>query len=895
MPKVTAAQTPVRPGLKSTKVGAQFARKLRQEFGDGALYSLSDPRIEAVLDVYRKDPEFKDVNRLIGDSLNAIGQGWGLADIGVYTKRSREGISQRLTVDPRTGAVEIQTLCLEREGRTTSFHEELLTRDAQGGVQRQHPPVVSVEKPLPDTVCQPVDQFYSKPHPEDSLPELVRTSYYRPHQEATRVQELVHQRQGAHAQRIQELVGQGRLTQAEGEARTQNFGRPVYNDQVKDKQLDRLEQEAFHLLHHPQNCGDGLYRTRDFYVSPGHLNLKAEQQGWEFQDDIPVADAVVIGAGPGGLSTALQLARRGARVVTFESETAGAAFSDAGAKPVHHLRTSGYLTNLVRDGFDYITGGNGLTYAELEHPASLLGRLEEYGNLAEAGRKGLEGLTGVEVHDIPEYPHGYGSTSEPALRGVLFAHLAKVAESVATDHPDSFLCERAPVNNVEYKDGFFTVETARGHRVKTRKLVTAAGLTGSRGEHARALPVLRNFAEAHPQCFENLSDGGKLPSREHGPMLLRERSLGNQAVRQSLADLPAGSRVAMVGSGESALKGALEILQLNQGLSVDLFVKGPVESAQVQIPPEYFFQGDSILATPDSDERARAEADRFGTPLTPRSLQLFFEHQQNGRARFLELGEYFNADSVRLSLTEDSKIAIEVISPEARARSTQEQSRFREAELLPAGESPVQAYDAVVEGIGYRPPPVEELDFLKEMGLPEEAREQVYVNTTGAPEHQMQTTIPGLAIKGRMIAEEIAATLPTERVSEPQPKQIPNVSALDYRSPEELAGVPYFLESGGLTEFGYNNLFRAVTQDGELEPDGIARLVLTEFDPALRRIYVKPDAERTPAERETLRRGLALAERMRGMKLPPVEDLSRLKAEGKLRETIEGSRGQSGS
>ncbi|MCA9778454.1 MAG: FAD-binding oxidoreductase [Candidatus Eremiobacteraeota bacterium] len=604
-------------------------------------------------------------------------------------------------------------------------------------------------------------------------------------------------------------------------------------------------------------------------------------------EGVPIADAVVIGAGPGGLSTAFQLARRGARVVTFESETAGHSFSDEGAKPVHHLRTSGYLSNLVRDGFDYNLGSTGIGYDELEHPASLFPRLEEYGNLAEAGRKGLEQLTGKPVHDIPEYSYGYGDTSEPALRSIFFAHMSRVAQSVAQDHENSFLCERSPVSKVSFQDGLYTVETARGHKVKARNLVMATGLTGKNGEHARQLPIFQDYAEKNPQVFENLSDISKLPEKPGRPLLLQERSLGNQAVRQSLAALPEGSRAAVVGSGESALKGALEMLHLNPNLSVDLFVKGPIEASQVQIPPEYFQFSDAILATPGSDERARSESKRFGTPLTPRSLRLFFELQQTGRARLLEMGERFDAASVNLGTGEDSKITVQVTSAEALKSLERSRAGFQSSGMLsPEADAPYE-YDAVVQAIGYRPPPLEKLDVLKQLNLPVEAEDSMFVNTTGSTTHQMHTTIPGLAINGRLLAKEIASKLPQERITELKPTQLLDVGAFDHTSEERLAEVPFSLKSGGLDEFGFNSYYRHLDREDGKSPSGVSRLIFTEFDRSLRTMYEKLPSERTPAEEETLRRGQALAERMRGLHLPPSDQVDELSRAGKLKEYVD--------
>ena len=870
---------------------SKYASKLTAAFGEKALLSHKDERV-ALAGTKFREAVAEDSQEKLWDALGAMGEGWSLTAELELLLLPESGLSQKLRFpqDGSEGSI-IETSLREEAGYKVHYDREILERDGRGRITRSEAPRVTTEKPTPDVLCRPVSDFFCS---ETTVgdPELIQRNYYRPAGQAESFADQVRQLRSRHTELLNRLEKNGEISSQESALRSEKFGRPVFGVTKSEaaKELSSVEQSAFSLLTHPQGVADGLYRTTDFYVSPRHLVKKAESLGWDLEkdqsgNDVPVADAVVVGAGPGGLSSAFQLARRGARVVTFESETAGHSFSDAGAKPVHHLRTSGYLSNLVRDGFDYNLGNSGIDYDELEHPASLFPRLDEYGHLAEAGRKGLQELTGINVHDIPKYPYGYGGTSEPALRSIFFAHMSRVAQSVAEDHENSFLCERSPVSKVSYQDGLYTVETARGHKVKAKNLIMATGLTGKSGEHARQLPLLNEYASNNPEVFENLSDLSKLPASSEQPMLLQERSLGNQAVRQSLAGLPEGSRAAVVGSGESALKGALEMLHLNPNLSVDLFVKGPIESAQVQIPPEYFQFSDAILATPDSDARARSESKRFGTPLTPRSLQLFFELQQQGRARLLELGERFNAESVRLGTTEDSKISVEITSDEALANLKQSREGFTKSGLRAPDGAPFE-YDAVVQAIGFQPPPIDKLDMARQLNLPTEAKDSFFVNTTGSTTHQMHTTIPGLAINGRMIAKEIASKLPQERITELKPKQLLDVGAFDHTDADTLSQMPFSLESGGLDEFGFNSYYKSLDREDGNSPSGVSRLLFTEFDTALRTIYEKPPTERSPAEEETLKRGQSLAERMRGLHLPPADQVDELSRAGKLKDYV---------
>jgi FAD dependent oxidoreductase len=883
----------LRPATATQTQRSKYADQLLDTFGTKALLSLQDERIAAAETKFREAVK-EEAREKLWDALEALGEGWSVGASLEFKLRGEDGLSQSLKFGLKESeGTELLTSSRQEAGFSVHYNREVLKKDSQGRYARSDLPTVTTQRPRPDDLCRPVSDLFSAGEARGEEAGLIQRSYYRPMDQTESLAGRISQLKGKHSDLLRQLEQSGDILPAEAQMRKTKFGRPVFGVTKNEslKEVSELEQNAFALLTHPQGVADGLYRTMDFYTSPGHLVNKAESLGWEIHKDeagnnIPVADAVVVGAGPGGLSSAFQLARRGARVVTFESETTGHAFSDAGAKPVHHLRTSGFLSNLVRNGFDYSLGSSGIGYDELEHPASLFPRLEEYGHLAEAGRRGLEGLTGTAVHDIPDYPYGYGGTSEPATRATFFAHLSRVAQTVAEEHENSFLCERSPVSNVSYEDGLYTIETARGHKVKAKNLIMATGLTGKNGEHARKLNLLQQHAAKNPEIFENLSDISKLPEGSEQPMILQERSLGNQAVRQSLAGLPEGSRVAMVGSGESALKGALEMLHLNPELSVDLFVKGPIESAQVQIPPEYFQFSDAILATPDSDQRARAESKRFGTPLTPRSLQAFFELQQTGRARLLELGERFNQKSVSLSTTESSKIAVEVTSANALASLAQSRQRFARTGVQSPEEAPFE-YDVVVQAIGYQPPPIEKLDIVKELNLPMEAKDSLFVNTTGAIMHQMHTTIPGLAINGRMIAQDITSKLPSDRVAELKPKELLDVGTIEHTDAQTMADMPFSLESGGLSEFGFNSFYRSLDREDGNSPSGISRLVFTEFDVALRTIYEKDPSERTPAEQETLQRGQALAERMRGLHLPPSDQVDELSRAGKLKDYID--------
>ena len=361
---------------------SKYASQLSAAFGEKALLSHSDERV-AVAETKFREAVKEESQEKLWEALRAMGEGWTLTGELELQLRPEDGISQKLRfpLDGSEGST-IETSFREEAGYKVHYNKEILERDSSGRITRSESPRVTTEKPTPDLLCRPASDFFSS---ETTVGDagLIQRTYYRPAGQTESFAAQVSQLKSRHTELLSRLEKTGEISSQESALRSEKFGRPVFGVTKSEaaQELSDIEQSAFSLLTHPQGVADGLYRTTDFYVSPRHLVKKAESLGWDMDkdqagNDVPVADAVVIGAGPGGLSSAFQLARRGARVVTFESETAGHSFSDAGAKPVHHLRTSGYLSNLVRDGFDYNLGNSGIDYDELEHPASLFPRLE---------------------------------------------------------------------------------------------------------------------------------------------------------------------------------------------------------------------------------------------------------------------------------------------------------------------------------------------------------------------------------------------------------------------------------------------------------------------------------------------------------------------------------------
>jgi hypothetical protein len=717
--------------------------------------------------------------------------------------------------------------------------------------------------------------MFSEKQPEGSFADTLEDVYYSKPADSKLLSEVTEQKQEKYKELLDQAVTEGLLTADQAAARQEKFVNGQigpYNAREKTppgaKVLDilrEMDNDQFCLIRHPQQVGDGLYRPMDFYISPGHLTLKAAAQGWPTSKDpdgteVPVADVVVVGAGPGGITTSWQLARRGGRVVTFESELAGANFNDSGAKPVHHMRTSTEFTNLINEGH---------SAASLENPLSLSGTIGVSRPHATAGRDGQHALTGEDMHGVYDIPESK-NIDLPATRGELWNHLSNIAYSLANDFPDSVLCERSPVDAVTYgKDGLFEVTTTRGHKVKCKELVLATGLTGPRGERAKSLKVFDDLHKSAPDksvVMMQIADAQKQAheftevarGEKHSTLIVNDRLLGDQTFRQTFAALPAGSHAAMVGSGESAIKGALEMAHLNPKVTVDLFVKGYIESAQVQVPVENFLQP-VLEKTLENDKMAHMLKDMykvFDTPVTPRSLQECFELQAAGRMRIMELGRHFDENSVKLTANEDGSTHLEFKDPEVVARLQKMEAHYKAVGLMPKDMSLTATadYRAFVQAAGYKKVPLEDNPLAQ---FPPEARSRVHANSITSSLHPGQSGLPGLATAGRHLAEELATRLvPDDRRIE---ISVPSDHGVDYRNWSD-EDVNALISNIGQDPKVADEVRREIAENGSSPREYL--LYLTATDPKLRSIAAKPASQRTPAEAELLERGLHLGRRL---------------------------------
>ena len=200
-------------------------------------------------------------------------------------------------------------------------------------------------------------------------------------------------------------------------------------------------------------------------------------------------------------------------------------------------------------------------------------------------------LRGEEDHSSNE---GFGALN----RNNLFEHMAQIGHGLATKYPDTFLLENSPISSITKekrgKDTIFRVRSDKGHEMLTRSLVMATGFVGSNGEYARGLQQFADLEKSNPEALTVLGSDHDLVGKndqllDHQQALVfSDRLLGRPEIRARIKSLPAGSTLAVVGSGESAAKGTIEALHLNPELNVDLYTKNPLEPYQVQIPVSHF-------------------------------------------------------------------------------------------------------------------------------------------------------------------------------------------------------------------------------------------------------------------------------------------------------------------
>ncbi len=658
----------------------------------------------------------------------------------------------------------------------------------------------------------------------------------------------------------------------------------------------------------PEYSADGVVRNVDFYLAPGTLQIATAARGWDVdeQTGLPIADSVVVGAGPGGLATGYHLSERGLHTVILEAARAGQAFSDDHAQSVHVLRTVSATSNLIYTGDDREHGveiSKARTFAQSQA-------------LAEKARQDWTSATGDIFQGLSVAEVGVGF--EPTNRAELYDHLSRTAQGLSQHYPDTFLCEKSPVNDIQvFERGgerLFRVKTGPGHELLSRSLVMATGFVGTHGEQARGIRQLEQFAtetgaiwlgDDHDEMGANTlllgAERSLAEGRVERNVIASDRMLGKPSVKQLIKLLPDGSRVGVVGGGESAAKAVLEILALNPGVAVDLYIKDRLEAYQTQIPALHLSPPlmETMIEHPQLAEQSLEAYRAFGTPVTPRTLEALYQAESEGRLRMRALGDSFGPDTVSLVAREGPKgrsIGLELTSESATHSCLTEVRQEWVAERLygadPPTDSPTRLPDLAMlfTAIGYDSKPGPLMERLADQGVVEfdgsgrpvlgpdgvssAACPTVGFNSAGFVYHSADTTLRGRAVRAAQVTRCLAERLPereipTDRIPSGQEYFIDTTQEMPVR---KLSVEEAELDlSGGIRPLSYD-FFRARIDSLEdprertLEEIYVrASFTLSDFHSnGLYRQYLEFPDSLTPPQRLVVQAALKAAARIPG-------------------------------
>lgn len=555
----------------------------------------------------------------------------------------------------------------------------------------------------------------------------------------------------------------------------------------ENKKLRELREKAGlwqSLEDFPKLKADGIVRKSQYYISPAQLQMQAAARGWDLdpKSGLPIADTIIVGGGPGGLSTAYQLSERGTRTVVFEGGHVGQGFSDAGAQSVHQLRTNGAASNLI-----YTANGN-----QLGVDVSMQRQLGKTREKCDEAREKWSAASKEEMHGVSQARAD--ETQFPANRSELFEHMSQVAEGLVEHYPDTLVTEASPVSTIEKVPGadgqpaLYKVTTDQGHQMMARSLVMATGFVGGDGEHARSLQMFQHLEDAPnsgvtvlPNDNDLFTDNDKI---NKNLLVFSERLVGRPEVRARIKSLPEGSRIAVIGGGESATKGALEALHLNPGVSLDLYTSGALVPYQTQIPTSVIAPavGEAAIRYPEVAEKTIESLKDFGTPVTSETLQELLELESAGRVRIHEMGERFDQKSIAVEAG-DKALKFTVKDPQVAANLIAQRAEWKSAGLYgdqPPTDDPsvLPQANMVMIAAGYDKKSLQAGPLLKQLeaqgviefdhgnlqygadGLTSAKDPMVAFNTAGAVAMASDTAIPGRAIRAYRLAQNFGAKLP---------------------------------------------------------------------------------------------------------------------------------------
>jgi len=401
----------------------------------------------------------------------------------------------------------------------------------------------------------------------------------------------------------------------------------------------------------PKVMADGLMRTRVHHARHAVYERVAANKGW---GDPPIADVAIIGGGPGGIAAAYHAATLGMSTVLLEGSYLAAGFSDARAKAVHVMRTNPTTSSLFIDGVASPANVAQVSMAAFiestaahKRASRALSTLEDYSQ-----REVVGNLPRKETIE---------KDSRPILRGELFEYLLWLSARVEATG-NALILEQTPISRAgKNKDGLYELVAPNGDIYRARNVVYAGGFVGSEAQYAKNLAPVEAYCKSHTRGLKVLTNDHDLVAhssdiaesierlrhmRESGrdfdfkKFVFADALLGSPEIQSYVSLLPPLSSVAVIGSGESAAKGALELLTHNPGITVHLFSKYPLYPAQTQLPiinarPEVIRRR---LINRKEASASLVEMENFGTPITPQTMIDLLQQVEAGKIRIYELG-----------------------------------------------------------------------------------------------------------------------------------------------------------------------------------------------------------------------------------------------------------------
>lgn len=646
----------------------------------------------------------------------------------------------------------------------------------------------------------------------------------------------------------------------------------------------------------PKLMADGVLRTSEHYVAPQTLQLMTASQGWDFDKEtgLPIADSIVVGGGPGGLASAYHLSEGGARTIIFEGGNIGQSFSDASAKSVHQLRTDEESTRLIYYP-DHRAVGVDVNLDRQSH----------------WNQKEAEESRQQWTREQNEPAHGVAYSSALAINAVtraeFFQHMSQLAHGLATRYPDSFVVEKSPVQSFERveREGetLVRVKTAQGHDVLTRSLVISTGFVGSHGENARSLEQFENLEASTDSGVTVLSNDHDLVSKndriKNDKLVFSDRLLGRPEIREQVKNLPEGARIGVVGGGESAAKGALELVHLNPGIVVDLYSSKPLEPYQTQVPANVISPAviEAAIDDPELAQKTFEEMEDFGSPITVETLRELLEFESAGRVRIREMGKRFDQETVKVESTAEG-FQMTVLDAEVQENLKQQRQSWAQAgfyrdtaHMEAADHFPNTAMMMMGAGYDFRAaqagPMIQNLQdeglltlengkpVLADDGISSAKNALVTFNTAAVASQAGDTTLQARSVKGLRLAEILGERLPErERPSSTIDRELPwgeiatdeNAATIVFpeRAKQIIDNEGY---DDGLVAFYHNRVKEAETErTRELAELGLeARLSFPGQNHILRNFVFRhadyPETF-TPAEKLLLERGYDVSERV---------------------------------